>query len=159
MNFFNNNDPYSNLSCVENVTKYVLRNKTRPGFLMNIYSGGIGVRDLYNAGSEFMYIKKYFGKMYGRHIKHFYITFNENDHMTPELAYTLAYHICMYYSNRFQIIFSVHEEKKNLHIHFVVNSVSYIDGKKLHEGYDQLYGLESYCEYCYKTLKKSQFDN
>ena len=158
MNFFDNHDPYSNLSCVYNVTNYVLRDKAGQGNAMNRFSGGMNVFDLSKAGEEFMQVKRYYGKMFGRHIKHFYITFDKDEPVMPELAYILAYHISMFYRSRFQVVFSVHEETDNLHIHFAINTVSFIDGKKLHEGMEELYALEIFCRDCYKALIKSRTD-
>lgn len=33
-----------------------------------------------------------------------------------------------YYSSRYQIVFGVHTDTRNIHIHFIMNTVSYVDG-------------------------------
>ena len=41
----------------------------------------------------------------------------------------LAYAICTYFVDSYQIIFGIHRDER-WHIHFVMNSVSYVDGRR-----------------------------
>lgn len=62
----------------------------------------------------------------------------------PYEANQLAMQICAYYAGRFQIVYSVHEDTDNLHIHFVLNTVSYVDGKKFTESPAELWRFKEY---------------
>ena len=56
--------------------------------------------------------------------------------------------------NRYQILFSVHTDNYPLlHIHFVMNTVSFVDGRKLHDNNAEQAAFCSYCEECYKQIK------
>ena len=154
VNFFVVNKPYTDIDSIYDVTNYILRDKRKQGFVMNRYSGGMGIKDIASAGDEFLHIKRYFGKSFGRQIKHFYITFEKKDRFTPQMAYNLGMLICQYYYCKFQIIFSVHEDTDHLHIHFALNTVSYKDGSKLHEGYEEYYAFRDYVYKCVEFIRK-----
>ncbi len=63
-------------------------------------------------------------------------------------AYILGWQIAAYYAHRYQIVFGVHENTENLHIHFVFNTVSFVDGLK-YNNMDKLnaYVNKTYNEY------------
>lgn len=37
---------------------------------------------------------------------------------------------CRFYADTYQIVYSVHEDAKHLHVHFVMNMISYQNGKR-----------------------------
>ena len=49
------------------------------------------------------------------------------------LAKIIAENITDMFFRKYQIYYGVHEDTENLHIHFAVNTVSYVDGKKFHQ--------------------------
>ena len=59
---------------------------------------------------------------------------------------TLAFQISAYYSQQYQIIFSVHEDTDHWHIHFVMNTVSFVDGKMFSEGPYELAQFKDYVD-------------
>lgn len=75
-------------------------------------------------------VQSCFGKRDGVPLRHFVISFGEWDQIQPLSAFALGQKIAEYYGWQYQIIFGVHTDTENLHIHFVMNTVSYIDGKK-----------------------------
>lgn len=78
--------------------------------------------------------KAYFRKNDGRQYKHYVLSFAPNEidvNTAKEYAKELA-EKC--FGERFEVAVGVHvnSKGKKIHAHFVVNSVSFIDGKKLH---------------------------
>lgn len=91
------------------------------------------------AREQFITVKKTFQNEEGIQAFHGYLSFKEQD-ITPELAQ----HIGMDFANRvwgkrFQVVVTTHLNTKHLHCHFVINSVSFVDGQKLRDNYKRWY--------------------
>ena len=69
------------------------------------------------------------------------MSFSNKELCTQELM-TLGWQIAAYYGYEFQVLWGVHADSANLHIHFVVNTVNYRNGKMLSEGYEDLKQLK-----------------
>ena len=76
--------------------------------------------------------------------KMFIISFDKKDHITPEEAQWIAEDVAKFYSSRYQICYGVHLNTDDLHIHFALNTVSFIDGKLFSEGWMELERLKRY---------------
>lgn len=50
--------------------------------------------------------------------------------MNAELLHYDAYEICNLYEDDYQIVFGIHDKPDQLHVHFVMNTVSDRDGHK-----------------------------
>lgn len=96
--------------------------------------GGLSVDPAHAA--EQMHLAKWLWlKENGSQLRHFILSFgpweSEQIKSADELM-PLAYEICQYFSNDFQVVFGIYLGRTGLwHIHFVVNSVSFVDGKRL----------------------------
>ena len=64
--------------------------------------------------------------------------------ITPEEAQWIAEDVARFYSSRYQICYGVHLNTDDLHIHFALNTVSFIDGKLFSEGWMELEQLKLY---------------
>lgn len=85
-----------------------------------------------NAREQFVSVKEGFGKADGIQAYHGYLSFKEQD-ITPELAQKIGMEFANeVWGERFQVVVTTHLNTKHLHCHFVINSVSYVDGKRLH---------------------------
>lgn len=73
-------------------------------------------------------VKEYYHKTPKRMMRHFVVSFENK--VSAYDAYILGYQIAAYYSGRYQIVFGVHEDTDNVHIHFAFNTVSFVDGLK-----------------------------
>lgn len=85
------------------------------------------------ASKEMQTTKELYGKTKGRTYKHFVQSFPLNEKITPEQAHQLAKEFveqCPLFSD-FEVLYATHVDKEHIHTHFVVNSVSFIDGHKL----------------------------
>lgn len=82
-------------------------------------------------------VKTYFGKTSGNQLVHFVVCFN-NEVNDIAIAKKYARKIAEYYKSRYQILYAIHDElrfaksgyaKSWFHVHIVMNSVSFVDGK------------------------------
>lgn len=82
-----------------------------------------------------------FGKKESRRIYHYIVSLPAcaDDVNCVRIA---AAGIADIFSGRHQVYYGVHEDTENLHIHFAVNAVSYMDGKKWHKNKKELEKLE-----------------
>lgn len=85
------------------------------------------------ARQQFITTKKRFGKEAGIQAWHGYLSFDQGE-VTPEQAQAIGMEFVQkVWGNRFQAIVTTHLNTKHLHCHFVVNSVSFRDGVKMHD--------------------------
>lgn len=132
-------DSYLNYSSIFNLVNYALTDK-RTHKRVRFY-GGYNV-DIDRADSQMVLVKKYYQKDSGREMRHFVVSFDED--ISPYNAWILGWRIAAYYADRYQIVFGVHEDTDNIHIHFVFNTVSFADGRKFSSDYYELSRLKSY---------------
>ena len=85
------------------------------------------------ARSEMMAVKKRYGKDEGIMAFHGYQSFAPGE-CTPAMAHEIGVRLAReLWGERFQVLVATHLDKAHhLHNHFVVNSVSYADGKRYH---------------------------
>ena len=85
-----------------------------------------------NARETFIGVKNQFGKPDGIQAYHGYISFKEQN-ISPELAHKVGMEFARrVWGERFQIVVTTHMNTRHLHCHYVINSVSFRDGKMLH---------------------------
>lgn len=86
------------------------------------------------AKEQFETIKKRFGKEDGILAFHAYQSFADYDDITPDMVHEIGVKLAEeLWGDRFQVIVATHLNTKCLHNHFVINSVSFVDGKKYHD--------------------------
>lgn len=85
------------------------------------------------ARDEMLAVKKRFGKKDGTVAYHGYQSFAPGE-ATPELAHEIGVKLATrLWGDRYQVIVATHLDKENhLHNHFVLNTVSFVDGIKYH---------------------------
>lgn len=84
------------------------------------------------AVKEMQTTKDLYGKTGGRTYKHFVQSFPPEEEITAEQAHELAKEFveqCPLFSG-FEVLFCTHADKEHIHTHFIVNSVSFVDGHK-----------------------------
>ena len=123
----------------EDVIAYVLRNDKTPHHCI----GGAAV-NVYNAFQEMTLLAQAFYKDSGLRLRHSVISFENSENIGINEVDQIARHAIAYYSGAYQIIYAVHEDAEHLHIHLVMNSVSYLDGKKYHGDKKDYYGFINY---------------
>ena len=87
------------------------------------------------AREQFITVKQSFGKEDGIQAYHGYLSFKEQgDKISPELAQQIGMEFAeRVWGKRYQVVVTTHLNTQHLHCHFVVNSVSFVDGMKLHD--------------------------
>ena len=95
------------------------------------YTTGINC-DKDSAKEEFSLTKRQFGKQGGIVAIHGYQSFEE-ENLTPDEAHAIGVALAKeLWGDRFQVIVATHLNTDHVHNHFVINSVSFKDGKRFH---------------------------
>lgn len=86
-----------------------------------------------DARRQMIAVKKQFGKEDGTIAYHGYQSFREGE-VTPEQAHAIGRRLAMeLWGERYQVLLATHLDKdSHIHNHFVINTVSFIDGIKFH---------------------------
>lgn len=85
------------------------------------------------ARDEMQMVKKQFGKEGGIVAFHGYQSFAPGE-VTPEQAHAIGIELAeRLWGDKFQVVVATHLDKEHIHNHFVLNSVSFVDGKKFND--------------------------
>ena len=118
---------------MRNCIEYVLRqDKTREQLT---YVTGPYCHDEINYDlvyRAFLEEKKVWDKDSGRMYAHNIISWHKDEQITPEQALEFGKEFAENWFSGFQTLMAVHKDKDHIHCHLVTNSVSYEDGRKLH---------------------------
>ena len=140
-----NKSRYKNTGSIKSLIKYILRDKAT-GEHVRFYGGTyVDVIDSANTLQQFQAVKKYFKKLNGRQVYHYILSFPQSV-SAPEEVYQIGLETVRTFFAGYQTIFSVHEDTDNLHIHIMLNSVSFLDGKKWHINYKEYFALKNEIE-------------
>ena len=85
------------------------------------------------ARDEMQMVKEQFGKEGGIMAFHGYQSFAPGE-VTPEQAHEIGVELAKrLWGDKFQVVVATHLDKEHIHNHFVLNSVSFVDGKKFND--------------------------
>ncbi len=140
-----NEGNYTNTDAVANVIRYVTRtryNEDRKDELL-LY-GARGVTTSFTPEEmimQFCYVQELYNitQRGGRRVRHEYFRFSEEEQAVlngrRNLLMKIAMECCaVFYNSGFQVVYALHyDKKKRLHIHFCVNAINFISGRKFHE--------------------------
>ena len=90
-----------------------------------------------SACQEFINTKLQYGKTDGRMYYHFVQSFPPDETITPQTAHEIAMKLAEHYNN-FEVLVATHSDRNHIHSHFIINSVSFETGKKLHQKSDAI---------------------
>lgn len=112
--------------------------------IMQQYVSGVNCTPM-TARSEMLAVKKRYGKDEGIMAFHGYQSFAPYDDITPDTAHKMGILLAEeLWGDRFQVLVATHLDKENhLHNHFVVNSVSFIDGLRYHRTKKDYYNMRT----------------
>ena len=120
---------------LEDVISYAVnsdktRQATEDADIMERYVSGVNCNPS-TAREEMLAVKKRFGKEDGTIAYHGYQSFAPGE-ATPELAHRIGVELAQrLWGERYQVVVATHLDKANhLHNHFVLNTVSFVDGIK-----------------------------
>ena len=117
---------------LRNTIEYVLRDdKVREGYV-DVIGPSPDKITWDSVYQSFLQEKKNWSKDSGRMDQHFVLSFHKDEKITPAEALQFGRELFEKQFPGFQVLLGVHQDKDHLHVHAVVNSVSYENGKKLH---------------------------
>lgn len=133
---------YTNLDSTEKLIKYLFKQKKNR--LVRLFGAyGVDMSSTDNAIKQVKAIKRHFVKEGGRMMAHYILSIPYNICDNPFTVYQIAWEVIGQFFYGFQVIFAVHEntgpikDRKNIHVHFVLNSVSALDGHKWINNFSQ----------------------
>ena len=150
---------------MRNCIEYVLR-QDKTGELLT-YVTGPYCHDEINYDlvyRTFLEEKKMWNKDTGRMYVHNIISWHKDEQITPEQALEFGKEFAENWFSGFQTLVAVHKDKDHIHCHLVTNSVSYEDGRKLHNARKDLERMKQLtnqmCRECGLTVaeKGKHFD-
>lgn len=148
------NGKYCNKNAVENVVRYIIRerkNEDRRNELKGY--GAFGVSEYLTPEvmiKQMNHVQEVYNieKRGGRRIRHHYYLFNEMDNrflsVHPEVAMRIAQECAQIYFNMdHQVVYAVHRDAEGcFHIHFCINAINFMNGLKYNETKRQLFTRE-----------------
>lgn len=146
---------YGGLSYIKRLCRYVLKDDLRG-------IGGYGVNPYHPdmADAQMRYVKMYYGKESGNPLIHMMISLDECAD-TVEKACELADKFARYYMDRYQVIWAVHGKergKSEFHVHLILNSVSYVNGKMFHGDIGEMHAYSRYISKHTKRKVRFEFE-
>ena len=111
------------------------------GVLLQNFVSGVNCLPA-TAREEILAVKKCFGKEDGTVAYHGYQSFAPGE-ATPEIAHEIAVKLArQLWGDKYQVLVATHLDKANhLHSHFVINTVSFVDGIKFHRTEKDYYDM------------------
>ncbi len=120
-------------SSLRKILNYVLREEKTDNTISYVCGDYFGSETTpQTVFDEFMRIRNLFGKETGRMYQHGVISSHKDEDITPEVALRFGIDFVSRQYPEHQTLVSVHIDREHIHLHFVVNTVSFIDGKMLH---------------------------
>lgn len=126
---------YQDYRALRRVLTYVLRS--------NLY-GGYGI-DPSRAYEQMVFVKEAYHKKSGVQLKHFFITFHDREmlYVGFEDILQLGFDVGKYFGE-YQMAYGIHLDSNHVHLHFVMNTTSFMDGHKYSDGLSKFNAL---CRY------------
>lgn len=98
-----------------------------------------------NAFQEILYMQQLFGKIDNRRAYHLTIDFSDQECLSIQDAIEIGFELSNMFFPEYQVLFGVHGEhtgQDHLHLHFAINTVSLLGGRKLHLGFELMNIIE-----------------
>lgn len=133
---------YLDLGSVQRLLNYVLRTP---------FYGGYAI-DPEQAYDQMRLVKEAYHKTEGVQLKHFLLTFSHEEmmHLDFKDLLELGFQVGKVLE-RYQIVYCIHLDSDYIHMHFVMNTVSFEDGKKYSDG---LVGFQRVKDFLEKRFPK-----
>lgn len=114
---------YENADAVDRVIYYICR-LDKPELIRGMGVYPFTAEDMV---SEFYKVKDFYRKEGGKQIFHIIFSFDKYL-FTAEECVGIGYKIAEYWGDERQVVFAVHDDTENLHIHMGINTVAYTNG-------------------------------
>lgn len=138
---------YQDDAARDDVVNYCMQSNKAP----SSYMGSCGV-SLSQPAYEMQRIAEAYGKDCGLRLRHTVLSFSGEEKRklgrfkkgVLGQLYRIGLYALQYYKDKYQMLFVIHEDTVHYHIHFVMNTVSYVDGAKYRGDKSDYYGFLSY---------------
>ena len=145
--FLNAAGKYDDSASRDDVIRYITqKHKTPSGYI-----GVCGV-DVPNAAQQMQEVSASFRKDNKIRIRHIVVTFHRSELVTPYKANMIALMIAYEIGQRYQCVYAVHEDTYNIHVHFVFNPVSFVNGHKYSGTKEEHKALKERIAMCVETM-------
>lgn len=142
---------------------YIASNKEHNNLVLDYYAKGA---DPFRAARDMLNVKKYYDKTDGNEYIQMVLSLEEaeiDDEKDVQRFNMVVRNVADMLFDRYkiQIAYAIHGNTDNLHVHYVLNSVRYVDGYKLQIGPAELYQLKNIISdilavYGFKTIRRFQ---
>lgn len=128
---------------MRNCIEYVLRDSKVSGALIYL-TGPFNFPEItYDAVYQtFKEEKRIWDKDRGRMCVHNVISWHKDEKLTPEEAFEFGKEFVDHWFDGFQTVMAVHVDRAHIHVHMVTNTVSFMDGHKIHSTKKDLEGMK-----------------
>ena len=116
---------YADEDAYADLIHYCIRPMKTPGNFID----GFGVLPQL-AAEQMQIVSHAYRQDHGIRLRHWIISFEKHELADAWHANQFAQMACRFYADTYQIVYSVHEDAEHLHIHFVMNMISYQNGKR-----------------------------
>lgn len=118
---------------LKNCLKYVLNPEKTNRELTYVTGPSSSILTPDSVFKEYLKVKKEFKKNAGRMYMHNVLSFHKNEEITPEEALDFVIEFAEKAYPNFQTTIAIHVDKEHIHAHMVINTVSFLDGSKIHK--------------------------
>lgn len=139
---------YENDDAIHNLIKYIATSEFTNPYL----TGSIATlnNSIENMIFHFELVQAVWNKANSKRVQHLIVGISGNELLTIGEIFNMGYIIANYIGQWFQVVFSVHAGSKsnedNQHIHFAVNTVSYVDGMRFYGTNTEYYNIISFAK-------------
>ena len=151
-------------AAMRNCIEYVLKEHKTNSDLIYVTGPAPDIIKWNTVYNTFLEEKRLWRKDNGRMYNHNIISFHKDEKITLQDAFFFGKEFAEKWFPNHQTLVSVHKDKNHIHIHLVTNTVSFVDGKKLHNTKSDMEKMKAFTnEMCQKrnlsiTQKGRHFD-
>lgn len=140
---------YQDSSAYHDVLGYCLN----PEKISNGFIGGRNI-DIDYVADEMETVAEAFGKTDGTKLRHYVLSFSPQEHVTADEVADIASQVADYYSDRYQIVYAVHEDTDHPHAHLAMNHISFRDGRHYCGTKQDYYAFQQHIKEVLRSYRK-----
>lgn len=137
---------YRNIDAVEKVIHYIMR----LGNMKLVGGCGINLTNADDIAEQFYRVKEFYNKNHGKQILHIIFTVGRKTYLNAMQVKKLGWLLSMYFGVDRQVLFAVHDDTDNLHIHMAINTVAFTNGASC--TYFDMNQLKKYANKCLSQI-------
>lgn len=136
LKILNSAGKYTDENARYDVIHYIMQSYKTPDKII----GGAKV-DMRNPALSMETTAESFNKNSRTRLRHFTLSFHQKENVSLQDIIDIATDICFYIAKKYEVVYALHEDTSQLHIHFVFNTISYIDGYRYKGNRQEYYEL------------------